>query len=274
MKILGYWKHVPEIRIGIGIIIIALLSGCIFFPQPPTTPHVQMDDAYVLYDDEYTIAEGEGYGNGTVVLSNVGTTNVEIVSLSVYYADSVSPTANWTEIDDHDKLDITADNPYVIVPLVALEELTVRFLIPEDNNDNPISYRITITTKGGDVLDTAEVANVYETEMQLKKDRPNISFTGTLDYVRRNQTISPTSVSDNSAIKNVTYQVYNSTWSMTNTITSSPWQWVTFDNIANGSYTLKMTVYDYAGLSATVDDIPLTFENDYVSPTLRKITFV
>jgi hypothetical protein len=269
--------------IGLAVAAVAAIF-LVVLPLLETTTNLQIDDAYVEYDDDYTTAAdaGEGFGKGTLILSNAGTGEIEIVTLSVYYSDSVSLTANWTKIDNHDKLGITTDSPHVILPLAALEELTVRFQIPDDNDDKVISYRITITTDGGDELDTARLANIDETEMQLEKDIPDISFTGTLGtngYIRRtitdvSSTISYSSVSDNSEIKNVTYQVYNATWSMKKTITSSPWKWnwATYDSIANGTYNMTMTVNDYAGLSAQTGLIDFIIDNDYVSPTIWNVT--
>jgi hypothetical protein len=169
---------------------------------------------------------------------------------------------------------ITPDNPFVIEPLTTSEELTLRFPLPTDNDDQTVFYKMVVETDGGAELDTTEeTETVSEEDMQLSADQPAIDFTGTLGAVRRTATISPSSVSDNSAIKNVTYEVSNTTWSTTEIIEESLWRWnwATYDTIANGSYTMKMTVYDYAGLSDYVDNIPFTIDNDYISPVISNV---
>ena len=155
MRISRNWKYFHEIKIIIAIAVITLLSGCIFFPSFPEGEQIRMRDAYVLYDDEYTLVEGEGYGNGTVVLTNPGIKQIKIISLRIYYADSV--VGPWTEITENINIfqNISRGNPYIIEPLVISVKLTVRFPIPEENDDNTTTYRMTVTTDEGTVLDTA-----------------------------------------------------------------------------------------------------------------------
>jgi flagellin-like protein len=138
----------------------------IVLPLFEPSSNLQMDDAYVVYDDEYTTAAdlGEGYGKGTLVLSNTGTADIDIVSLKVYYASTV--LGPWTEITDHEGLLITQTNPYSVETLATLDELDIRFLIPEENDNNSIFYRIAIRTSDGDELDTATEDDVAETDMQ------------------------------------------------------------------------------------------------------------
>ena len=158
--------------------------------------------------------------------------------------------------------DISRDEPYEIDVLTSSVELMIRFPIPIENVDNTIYYSIIVKTSD-ETVDTTTGENVDARDMQLSKDRPIISFTEPLGTINKTYTISPI-VSDNSEVKNVTYYVYNATWSMSITITNLPWywQWETFNTITNGPYTLKMTVYDYAGLSATVNNIPFSVENE------------
>ncbi len=262
--------------IGLAVAAAAVIF-LVVLPLLEPTSNLEMTDAFIEYDDAHTTAsdEGVGYGKGTVVLSNAGTGEIEVTKISIYHSTSIS--GPWTEMTNAVSLQsITTSNPWTLEPLAYNDELTVRFPIPTANYDNSMSYKIIVETKEGDQLDTSTQTVVDETDMQLAKDRPDISFTGTLDYVRRTQTISPTSVSDNSEIKNVTYQVSNATWSTSVATTSSlwQWQWATYNTIFNGSYNMNITVYDYAGLSAsTFPDtvISFTIDNDYVSPTINYI---
>jgi len=277
--------------IGLAVAAVAAIF-LVILPLLEPTSNLQLDYAEVEYDDAYTTAadEGEGYGKGSLTLSNAGTGKIEIISFRVYYATSVIG-GNWTEIKVHDRLDITKDNPYVIDPLTTEKLLSTGFAIPEENDDNNIYYRMTVTTDDGTVLDTTREENVVETEMQLAKDRPDISFTGTLDFIRRKKDIYPTLVSDNSAIKKVTYEVasdseFNNIVRPTKSITEAgtgryPWSWNTVNDSAegegldNGSYYLRMTVYDYAGLSASTypdAEIDFTIDNDYIKPKIADIT--
>ena len=265
----------PVIAIVLLIGLAVAATAAIFLvvlPLMQPKPKLKMTDAYILYDDDYTEAadEGEGYGKGIVFLANAGTGKSEITNISISY--SIVVTGLWNPIPGAISLQsITPDNPYEVEPIESDEELTVRFPLPDENDDQTVFYRMVVKTKEGTELDTTrETETVSEEDMQLSKDRPDISFTGTLDYVRRTQTISPTSVSDNSEIKNVTYQVSNSTWSLIETITSPlwKWNWATYDSISNGTYNMNMTIYDYAGLSKTAEVGSFTIDNDYVSPTI------
>ncbi len=264
--------------IGLAVAASALIF-LVVIPILTPKPDLEMQDAYLEYDDEYTTAadEGVGYGKGTVSLYNSGTADSEVTSIKMYNSTSVS--GPWTEIINAVSLqDITTSNTREINP-VNQDELTIRFPIPEGNYDNSMLYKIVVDTKEGRTLDSS--SDIEETTLQLAKDRPDISFTGTLNYVRRTQTISPTSVSDNSAIKNVTYEVSTdsafSTIIQSKTITSSlwSWQWNTFNDTTEGldndSYYLRMTVYDYAGLSASTypgTPIQIKIDNDYTPPTI------
>jgi hypothetical protein len=254
----------------------------IVLPLFQAQSNLQMDDAYVVYDDEYTTAADleEGYGKGTLVLSNTGTADIEIVSVKVFSASSI--LGPWTEITEHDGLLISQTNPYTVETLATLEELNIRFLIPDENDDNTVFYRFTLTTSDGDEFDTA-TEDIDETDMQLAKDRPDISYAGTMEYLRREEAIRPSQVSDNSEIKNVIYDVYfegNDSLARSETIQppNTLWQWTwntrnnTEDGLHNGSYYMIMTVNDYAGLSDMTDPIDFIIDNDYTPPTINSVT--
>ncbi|MHA2320002.1 MAG: hypothetical protein ACXAC6_19885, partial [Candidatus Hodarchaeales archaeon] len=77
-------------------------------------------------------------------------------------------------------------------------------------------------------------------------------------------------------IKNVIYEVSNDSGIVkTVTITSAlwRWQWNTFNDldVSNGSYSLRITVNDYAGNNDFTDALPFTIDNDYVKPKIDSI---
>ncbi|MHA1974628.1 MAG: hypothetical protein ACTSW1_16630, partial [Candidatus Hodarchaeales archaeon] len=163
------------------------------------------------------------------------------------------------------------------------EELNIRFPIPAANFDDTVLYKIVITTSEDVMLDTSKIASISETDMQMAADRPQISFSGTSltssGYIRRTHDVGPASVTDNSAIKNVTYYVYTSggTSIKNKTITSSLWKWrwetynYSTEGEDNGDYYVVMTVYDYAGLSKSTGQINFTIDNDYTIPTINYV---
>ena len=276
----------PVIAIVLLIGLAVAATAAIFLvvlPLMQPKPDLKMTDAYILYDDDYTEAadEGEGYGKGIVVLANAGTGKSEITNISISY--SIVITGPWNPIPGAISLQsITPDNPYEVEPIEQDEELTVRFPLPDENDDQTVFYRIVVKSKEEADLDTIkETETVSEEDMQLSKDSPDISFTETLDYIRRSKTFSPFP-SDNSKVKNVTYEVSTDSGftdiNITKVITDSgvanryPWKWDTYrdssEGLDNGTYYLRMTVYDYAGLSDTVDTGSFIVDNDYVPPTI------
>lgn len=173
--------------------------------------------------------------------------------------------------------------------LAINDELTIRFPIPVANDDTSIFYRIIVETSAGTKVDTTEETSVSQTVMQLVKDRPDISYSATsMGYLRRVALIRPNLVTDNSEIKNVTYNVFNNPSDPDNsiirskTVTSPLWQWnwnilnSSNEGLDNGTYYLRMTVNDYAGLSASTykgvgTEISLTIDNDYIAPVISDI---
>lgn len=274
----------PVIAVILLIGLAVAASAAIFLvvlPLLQPTSNLEMNDAYIIYDTDYTVAadEGEGYGKGTVSLSNAGTGSIKIKDIQIYYATSFV-VADWTEITEAVSIqDISVNNPYVLDPLTTTEELTIRFPLPERNDNNTVAYKIIVTPTQGSSLDTTKVTSVSETDMELLADRPQISFTGSLGTIRRTRQIAPTSVTDNSQIKNVVYEVYNAVETLvrTKTITQSlwRWQWNTFnfssEGLDNGSYTMKITVNDYAGLSNFVNVPLFTIDNDYEEPKITNV---
>ncbi|MHA2307132.1 MAG: archaellin/type IV pilin N-terminal domain-containing protein, partial [Candidatus Hodarchaeales archaeon] len=256
---------------AIFIVVIPLL-------QP--TQELEIINAYVLYDTDHTTSmdEGIGYGMGYVDIANIGTGEVDITNISIEYFDTV-----WIPIpfpDARSMESITPNTPWT-VSVTGEDVLRIRFIIPEKNYDNAVAYKITVLNEGRDLI-TTQSENVDELDMDLSADRPRITYTRTLDKIRRTYPISPTTVLDNSEVKKVSYEVFNETLDrvLIKNITSStswPWQWNTYntsiDGLDNGSYKLKMTVYDYAGLSSSVweNDTPsdtFTIDNDYVKPNV------
>ena len=278
----------PVIAVILLIGLAVAATAAIFIVVLPlfqATTKLEIADAFVEYDDDYTriIDHGVGYGKGTVILTNAGTGSVDVVSITIYYATPF--TEIWTEITQAISLQgITNNEPYTVDPLATNEELNIRFVIPLANYDAPVLYKMIITTDKDAKLDTSKIAVVSESDMQLSKDRPTISFSASTltpsGNIRRAHDVGPTSVSDNSAIKNVTYAVYSSPGGSlirTKTITSSLWKWrwetynFTAEGENNGNYYVIMTVYDYAGLSASTGQITFIIDNDYTPPTINNI---
>ncbi|MHA1967521.1 MAG: archaellin/type IV pilin N-terminal domain-containing protein, partial [Candidatus Hodarchaeales archaeon] len=260
---------------AIFIVVIPLL-------QPTTS--LEIIDGYVLYDTDYTITmdEGQGYGMGYVNIANIGTGEVDVTNISIYYFDTTWIPIHFFTNDSWSMQGIDSNNPWT-VSVTGEDLLRIRFKIPSLNHETNVRYRITVTPEEGRDLDTEQSDEVDTLDMTLAADKPHISYTRSLTTIRRIYTISPTSVTDNSQIKNVTYEVFEGTTSVRNkTITSStswPWQWNTYndssDGLNNGIYTMKMTVYDYAGLSSSVwvngnstSGDPFTIDNDYVDPSI------
>ncbi len=273
----------PIIAVILLIGLAVAASAAIFLvilPLLEPTSNLEMNDAYIIYDTDYTVAtdNGKGYGKGTVSLSNAGTGKINIEEIQIFYATDYASTT-WTEITAPQAWsiqEISTENPWILEPLTTNEDLTIRFELPVENDDSQVFYKIVVTPSKGTNLDTTKATTVSETDMNLEADRPAITFTGTLGTIRRTQQISPTTVSDNSRIKNVTYRVFDGTTPvLTKTIQQSLWRWQwntylgTAEGLVNGTdYTLSMTVYDYAGLSDTEEGIPFTIDNDYTAPSI------
>ncbi|MFX0049953.1 MAG: archaellin/type IV pilin N-terminal domain-containing protein [Candidatus Hermodarchaeota archaeon] len=303
-KIVNYFRFVNKKRAISPVIAVILLIGLavaaaaaiflIVLPLIQPSTKLEIIDAYVLYDDDYTknADKGEGYGIGTIVLANAGTGEVEITNISLYYSTDIADPDSWEPVTGATSTQsIAPDNPYIIDPITTDEDLTIGFPLPTENDDQTIFYKIVVETDGGDEIDTSEeTETVSEDNMQLSKDRPDISFSdpqGLYDYLRRTESISPTTASDNSEIKNIIYEVstdpgfsiINRSKAITDPGVANrhPWNWNTFNDgtegLDNGTYYLRMTVYDYAGLSKSTyenpgDEIKIIIDNDYVSPNV------
>jgi hypothetical protein len=278
----------PVIAVILLIGLAVAASAAIFLVVMPLfapTSSLELNDAYVLYDGAWTkaIEDGDGHGVGTMQLSNSGTGKVSLVSYKVFY--SILVTGPWTEVTGASSVDeITNLNPYVIEPLTTFDSIDIRFPLPASNDDLNVYYRLVVETRSGSTVDTLKNTDVVDEEdMKLSPDRPTIISTTTLGTIRRTHTISP-NPGDNSEIKNVVYEV--STTSdftaivKTETITSPlwRWQWNTYNDpvVSNGTYYLRITVNDYAGLSKSTyvdpgDEIVFTVDNDYTSPTINSV---
>lgn len=293
MKIINQLKSNRKRAVSPVIAVILLIglavaaAAAIFIvvlPLLQTTSSLEIIDGYVLYDADHTstMDEGISYGMGYVDIANVGTGEVDVNNISIYY----KVGSDWVKIPDSDAWsmkNITTNTPWTI-SVTQQDTLRIRFILPSLNIDSEVTYRITVTPEEGRDLDTNQADEVDDADMQLSEDRPQITYTRTLGTIRRTYTISPTAVIDNSnEVKNVTYEVYNASSLLVNrtkTITSStswPWQWNTFNSgaegLENGSYKLKMTVYDYAGLSSYVwendtQSQNFTIDNDYMNPVI------
>lgn len=289
MKIINQLKSNRKRAVSPVIAVILLIglavaaAAAIFIvvlPLLEPTSSLEIIDGYVLYDSDHTTSmdKGIGYGMGYVNIANVGTGEVDVTNISIYYFDEFENPIRLNSTEAWSMESIKPSDPWTI-SVTGADLLRIRFILPENNDDNEVAYKITVTPEEGRDLDTTQSDEVDESDMTLSRDRPQITYSRTLGNIRRTYTISPTAVSDNSnEVKNVTYEVFNNSYVVTNTITSStswPWQWNTYKDstkgLDNGSYEMNMTVFDYAGLSKSVDNIPLTIDNDYISPTIGEL---
>ncbi|MFX0173733.1 MAG: archaellin/type IV pilin N-terminal domain-containing protein [Candidatus Hodarchaeota archaeon] len=294
-KIINYFRFINKKRAISPVIAVILLIGLavaasaaiflIVLPLITPQPEPAMSWALVEYDSVYTKALdiGEGYGLGTVAVSNMGTADYEITAIRIYYA--LTLTSTWTEITNALSVEnISESNPFTVAKTELEDIIHVQFPIPVENDDNTVYYRMVLEIDGEKDLDTAlEAEIVSEEDVKLGKDRPDISFANPKATLRKKEVISPI-VQDNAEIKNVTYEVFlDTSLNKTKTITGPNywyWDWTTYnysaDGLDNGSYTMRITVYDYAGLSANTQadypsDIAFIIDNDYVSPKITNV---
>lgn len=274
----------PVIAVILLIGLAVAASAAIFLvilPLLSPTSNLQINDAFVIYDADYTknLDQGEGFGKGTITVANVGTGEINLLSMKVFWGSTVSGPWNEITAGVASFQNISNSNPYTVPPLTTDKDLSVRFPIPVENDNQTLFYRLTLQTDEGATLDTSlEEETVSSNDMRLIKDQPDISFTGTIGTIRKTNTISPV-VDDNAGIKNVTYEVSAdpsfSSIDQTKVITdSSLWQWswntfnYTTEGLDNGTYYIRITVYDYAGLSAVVEPGSFVIDNDYIAPNI------
>ena len=277
--------------IGLAVAAVAAIF-IVVLPLMQPTSDLEMTDAYVLYDGSFTktVDHGVGYGKGSVILANAGTGVIKITEIKMYHGESSA--GPWTEMTNALSLQaISPSEPFELEPLAINVELTMRFPIPVENIDSSRSYRMTVTDDDGKTMDTVKETAVNEEDMRLTKDRPDITPPTSIGTIRgASVQLSPaTTPSDNlgGEVKNVTYEVYTNPSDPVGTrvgpiktITSSPWKWnwdtlnSSLEGLDNGSYYVRMTVYDYAGLSDThdADALPILIDNDYIDPTIVSVT--
>jgi len=233
----------------------------------PSLSGLEIIDAYVIYNDAYTkdMDDGNGYGNLTLDVANIGTADSSIEAINLYYKSLT--TESWIELTYKvQKFPNISQTNHYVVEVFAIEKFTMIFPLPIENSDNRVFYKamVNVTEKNDQYfLDTTETDIVEVNDMFLSKDRPDISHNGSLGVIRGINTIIP-NIADNAMIKMVIYEVYNNSRVLNTLISNHPWYWTwnTSNTVEDGTYRLKITVYDYAGLSATVDDIDLTVDNE------------
>jgi FlaG/FlaF family flagellin (archaellin) len=273
--------------IGLAVAAVAAIF-IVVLPLMQPSSNLELTDAYMIYDSSFTKTANEniGYGKGSVFLANAGTGKIEVTEIKIYHAET-SAADDWTEIRIQDGAEslqgISINDPYELSPLAVDEELSIRFPIPVANYNNSRAYKITIKADDGTEIDTSLESIVDEEDMLLAKDRPVITPPSSIGTIRRETQISSSGTpTDNSEVKNVTYDIYNSTGFkvLSKTITSSLWRWVwdTYNSsgnnefLPNGSYSVVMTVYDYAGLYDRTGFIDFTIDNDYINPAISNVT--
>ncbi|PWI48761.1 hypothetical protein CEE45_05070 [Candidatus Heimdallarchaeota archaeon B3_Heim] len=280
----------PVIAVILLIGLAVAASAAIFLVVMPLfekTNKLELNEAYVSYDGTWTkaVEDGHGYGLGTLVLSNGGTGDVEIVSFNIFY--SLLITGPWTEVSGASSIDdISTSNSYIIEPLTTFEPIDIRFPLPDVNDDDDIYYKMVIETKSRSTIDTTKATDIVdEDDMKLAADRPSIGSV-TLGTIRRTHTVSPSSVFDNSEVKSVVFEVLplgGGSAITTKTVTEPLWRWTWntrnstsplggSEGLPNDDYSMDITVYDYAGLSRSITALAdLTIDNDYVDPVISNV---
>ncbi|PWI48080.1 hypothetical protein CEE45_08630 [Candidatus Heimdallarchaeota archaeon B3_Heim] len=294
----GFNGRIPCISCLGMIILLISLGGCsnkiskthshLLFDENPVrfqvaNSNLVVTDAYVIYDTAYTkiIDHNVGYGLGRIYVANPGIMTINITKIEINF---VNERIKWENITQTVSIqDISLNNPFQIHSLATNEEISIRFVLPELNQQNTTAYKITIKDENGTIWDTSEEQNIDPNDLKLEPDQPYIEFSGFPPYIRRTYGISPSVLSDNSEVKNVTYEIYTDPLNIIGsqvrkkTISSPLWRWYwntrndTLEGLDNGIYYMRMTVNDYAGLSSLVDNITLTIDNDYIAPIIKYI---
>jgi hypothetical protein len=247
-----------------------------------TITDLVVNSAWVIYDHTYTRTADNnlGYGLGSITASNQGLVTINLTGIELYF---INESLEWENITQRMSFqDISPGNPFRLEAFAINEQVSIRFVLPELNQQNITTYKITIEDDNGTIWDTSEEQAVDPDEMQLLPDQPNIEFSGFPQYIRRVYSIGP-SVSDNSEIKNVTYEIYTNPLDILGsqvrkkTVSSLLWRWLwdtrrdTPEGVENGTYHMRITVNDYAGLSSSVVNLNMTIDNDYIAPYISTI---
>ncbi|MHA2327435.1 MAG: archaellin/type IV pilin N-terminal domain-containing protein [Candidatus Hodarchaeales archaeon] len=279
--------------IGLAVAATALLFVFVL-PMIAPTSNLIITDADVRYDNAFTVLQSKdkGYGEVTLTIRNDGTAQVEIVDLNVFYYDDSAE--EWLSPPFEDNQGVSNQNPVTVKSAAQVpqgETLTAQFELPTLNDDASVRYKAVVTDENDNKFDTSLSENVDEiSTMVLEADRPTVQHNVLPTYIRSNTAgekfpFSPI-ITDNQGtnkidegIKNVTYQITGPD-SLSYTLSSDDapfsWSWNTRNNsqygVNNGTYTLDITVFDYAGLSKSLL-APLTFiiDNDYVDPTIHTV---
>lgn len=248
-----------------------------FMVMPLLNPAAEFDitSAYLFYDNDRTITYRHGVAEVRFSLQQLGTAQVEITSIQLYYA-KTAVVEEGTEIglvDIGDGASIISMQP-AVTPTESQEITTtgtnfvLRFKLPDISETTPLDYKITVNQARGESVSTS----FGDDNMNLGKDAPNVDIT--LDeFVRLTVPLAASATDVHGGIANVTYSIYedgNPTAIHEETVDTVPyaWNWNTRDGqYDNGDYRIEVSARDYAGWSDTVIG-NLTVENDYIAPTI------
>ncbi len=267
--------------IGLTVIAMAILAVFILGIMDQKA-NVTFTAGSLQYDLQETKNQGHGMGLFTISLSNSGNSEAEIVGFKIQYQqgnDYYDLNEPITVLEG-----VTSSDP-AIIKTGERKEFHVLFPLISDNADNEVRYRITYLLKDG-------TQGEYHSEHSygtIGADRPTITYqdltSGALattpsKFLRRTTALQPT-VSDpvGGEWKEVIYTLSNGSgiirqWTIEPSqnpngyLTNWNTRMGTTLGIANGTYTLNVTVIDWAGLSANVTG-NVKVDNDYVAPTIN-----
>ncbi len=236
----------------------------------------QISSVSLEYDSEFTktVQDGRGHGKMFVTIYNKGTAKAKVTNVTVQYYDPT--TASYVDVKNQETNPPVSKSEPVTIDPATEKVFEIKFVLPSINIDNQTVYRAVAVVSGlKDVLiEEGEGSNLV-----LEADRPSISLQGRVDStIRRTITITP-NANDNSEIKEIQYEIIQGTTTVYSGIKKSvaPYSF-TWDTrvgatfgVNNGTYTVRATVFDYAGLNSS-DEITVTVDNDYVAPTIRGLT--
>lgn len=281
-------KGVSPVIATILLIGLAVIAGSaiilVVLPLLEAKAELTISSAQIVYEDDYTETRdnGNGYGVGTVVISNSGSKSVTLTQISISYLDSSALNEGYVDITNSQSLQgLKATEPYKLEPLAANVDLSIRFVIPNLNLDESVSYRIVLTDEDGNYWDTSKESSVNSAlDMTLPADRPTITSVGISanDYIRREHTITP-SIGDNAGIKEVTYTFTNGSYTLVHktdatTTAINPFELLNWDTyeLGNDQYDFNLTVEDWAGNTITSNNVNHFYiDNDYIDPVITDI---
>ncbi|MHA1167788.1 MAG: Ig-like domain-containing protein, partial [Candidatus Hodarchaeales archaeon] len=244
----------------IGLVVMGS-AVLMFMVLPLLNPAAEFEitSAYLFYDNDRTITYQHGVAEVRFSLQQVGTAQVDITAVKLYYAET-GVIAEGTEIE---LVDENGDGAWIIsmqpsVTTTTSQEITttgtnfvMRFRLPDISEDTPLDYKLEVYQANGQ----PESTSFGDDGMNLGADAPRVELS--LDqYIRKVVPLSASATDTHGGVANVTYNIYNDAFVLlhSETVDSQPfsWNWNTRDsNYPNGNYTVEVIAKDYAGWDDT-----------------------